>query len=321
MLNSIETMGLRVERLSPQQYSTNVDVNSPISVEFNSDLNTGSIMGNFLLLKDYDRKINGIPSSIDISDFEVVKGSLTYKERTIFFTPLGQLEKSTRYIVYIPKGAIKDYLGRVSLVDYIAFFDTQGFATLSPCDVTYPTNNSVIEQLTRVELLDLNSEKYIVQISKNQDFENGLYDKVVSSNVVEDNFGIGDGSYYLRARATNGVFGETVFFTVKSAPQTLVSDEDAPFTYQPITDDVVELVDSFPKGINSSEKSNLVYARFDGIIPIEDIDFEECSLYGGLSDDNDAGNIVEHGNVDGRFIVVHDDENYSTYIMFIPGSL
>lgn len=321
MINSIETVGLKVEKITPGEYSTDVDVNSLIEIEFNSELDVKTIVSNIFILKDTNRLVHGKPTELDLESFEQVKGSLTYKNRVVIFRPLNQLDSATRYIVYVPKGSVRDFKGRVSLANYIATFDTDGFAMLPPCGVVYPSNNSIINSLKKIEVEDIDSPTYVVQISKNSDFENGIYDEVIETNSIEQNFNIGDGSYYIRARATNGVFGEVAYFTIRTIPETLVSDEDEPFVYQPIEDELVEFVHGSPNGINSSEKSNLVYMKFNGIIPLEEIDFEESYLQGMLADDNDLGDIEEHGIIDGCFSVVYDDENNLTYILFIPEAI
>lgn len=317
MINSIETIGLRVEGMAPAAYSTGVDVNQHIEIEFNSELDVKTISGNVYVLKDTDRRMFGRPSDLNITDFDVVKGSLTYsKERTVIFTPVGQLERSTRYIVYIPSNSLRDIRGRDSITSYIAFFDTDGYAAYPPCGIVYPKNNEVIHELSKIELDNLGAERYVIQISKNKTFENGLYDKVVDLNTVEDDFNLGEGSYYLRARATNGVFGETSFFTIRTIPNTLVSDEDEVYMYQPIEDEeeYVELDSVFPEGVNVHEMTNVAFMKFNGIIPIEEIDFYESGLFHKTIDSDE----FSEDSVDGTFSVLHDDETNLTYVAFIP---
>lgn len=322
MESSIETIGLRVNRATPSDYSTGVDVNSIIEVEFNSDLDTGSIYGNFYVLKDTKRLLVGKPSNIDIKDFDIVKGSLSYKDRVIIFKPVGQLDNSSRYILYVPKYSIKDFNGRVSMVDYISSFDTDGYSSDRPCNIIFPKDNSVINTLTKIEVENIGAEKYIIQISKNKDFENGIYDKVVDSNIVigdTSSFGIGEGSFYIRARSTNGDFGVTSFFTLRTLPDTLVSDEDEPFIYQALDNgyNLATLEESFPTGINVHEKTNVSYMKFDGIVNLDDIDFYECGLY----EKNVESEEYESEPVDGAMSVIHDTDNNVTYIAFIKDSM
>lgn len=320
MINSIETLGLNVECMTPSPYSTNVDVNADIEVSFNSELDTDTIFGNIYVLKDKNRQIFGKPTSINVKDFEPVKGSLTYRDRVVNFKPIGQLEKSTRYIVYIPKGSIRDFKGREGLTNYISFFDTDGFSTLPPCSVALPANNSVIDKLTSIKLEDIGSERYIIQISKNKDFENGVYDEVVDTiSITEGLSNIGDGSYYIRAKATNGIFGETSFFTVKTIPETLVSDDDESYIYQPIEeDDGIQLVDSFPNGVNVHEKTNLMYIKLDGIVPIENIDFYESGVFKKELTGEDE---FDSDPIDGTYSIIHDELNNLTYVAFIPDNI
>lgn len=316
MINTIETIGLRVDYMSPKTYSTDVDVNSIIEVKFNSELDTKSIVGNFIVLRDTNRKLFGKPTEINVEEFEQVKGSLSYKDRSIIFKPIGQLESSSRYIIYVRKDGLKDFKGRVLIQNEILYFDTTGYSSYIPCNILLPINNSTIHKIDVISLDDINAEKYIVQISKNKDFENAVYDEVVDGPIVS-NISLGDGSYYIRAKATNGVFGETSFFTIKSLSETLVSDEDESFTYSPIDDCEVELIEQFPQGINVHEMTNLTYMKFDGIISLDEIDFYESGLFeSSLTDEN-----KDPIEVEGAFVVSYDEINNLTYVAFIPDEL
>lgn len=321
MENSIEVVGLKVNTVTPS-FNESVDINSIVKVEFNSDLDTGSIYGNFHVLKDKDNILVGNPTSIDINKFEPVKGSLTYKDRVIIFKPLNQLDVSSRYILYVPKYSIKDFNGNFNITDYISFFSTDGYLSDKPCNVIFPKDNSTINSLTKIEVENIGAKKYIIQISKNKTFENGLYDRVIDSNIVTDdisNFGIGEGSFYIRARSINGEFKEPSFFTLKTIPDTLVSDEDEVFVYEPLDnkDFLVTLTESFPESINIHEKTNVSYMKFNGIINLDDIDFYESGLYEKEADSEE----YENESVDGTMSVIHDIENNITYIAFLKDSI
>lgn len=322
MINSIDTIGLRVESVTPSSYETDVNVNSQIKVEFNSELNTDSIFSNFAILLDAHRTyIPGKP--IKISDYTVVDGTLTYKDKCIIFTPNNQLHEKARYIIYVKENAIKDILGRVMLSNYLSYFDTEGVGTLQPCEIISPSNNSIIVSLDSVELQDLQSDKYILQISKVKTFEVVVYDNVEDVNLIEKEFNLGDGLYYMRAKAVNGDFGETSVFTIRSHQNTVPTDEDLDedFIYEPFIEDGITLEECVPNGINVSEKSNVIYMKFKGEVTPEMIDIFEVQVYGELADEDDYGVVNEHGELDGSYSIVYDDKNDETYIFFIPKSM
>lgn len=322
MINSIDTIGLRVESVTPSSYETDVNINSKIKVEFNSELNTDSIYGNFAILHDTNRVfIPGKP--ISISDYEVVQGTLMYKDKCIIFTPNNQLQEKARYIIYVKENSIKDIVGRVMLTSYSSYFDAEGAGTLQPCEIISPVNNSIITSLDSVEIQDLESDKYILQISKVKTFEVVAYDNVESSNIIDKDFKLGDGLYYIRAKAVNGDFGETSVFTIRSHQNTVPTDEDLDedFIYEPYIEDTITLEECMPKGINVSEKSNLFCMKFKGEVTPEMIDIFESQAYGELSDEEDYGIVNEHGELDGSYSIVYDDKNDETFIFFIPKSM
>lgn len=322
MINSIETIGLRVESVTPSSYSTEVNINSKIELGFNSELNTDSIFGNFAVLLDKHRTYEpGKP--VNINDYDIVEGTLTYKDKSIFFTPNNQLYEKARYIIYVKGSTIRDIVGRAMLIDYISYFDTEGAGTLLPCEVVNPANNSIISSLDKVELQNLMADKYILQISKVKTFEVVVYDNVENTSLIEKDFKLGDGLYYIRAKAVNGDFGETSVFTIRSHKNTAPTDDDLDedFIYEPYVEELISLQECVPSGINISEKSNVIYMKFKGEVTPEMIDMFEVQMYGELSDDDDYGNISEHGELDGSYSIVYDDKNDETYIFFIPKSM
>lgn len=321
MVNSINTLGLRVETVVPSSYDSNVDINTQIILIFNSDLDTGSIVGNFVVLKDKDGIYNG--EDIQIDNYEIVKGTVTYKNKSIIFTPSNQLDKYCRYIIYVKKNTIKDIHGKVLLQDFISNFDTEIIETVKKTSIIEPLNNSILSSLDSVTIEDVESERYLLQISKQQTFENIVLDTIVSTNVINKEFNLGDGLYYIRAKAMNGNFGDFNVFTIKTHKNTAPTDQDLDedYIYEPVEIDEIESIGNYPEGINVNEKTNLIYVKFKGLIDIDDIDFYESNLFGELSDSEDFGTISEHGEVDGSYSIVHDEEANETYVFFIPNSI
>lgn len=319
MLNSIETFSLRINKVEPKNHSSDIDINNNIRVHFNSDLDTLTITSNFYLLKDINNIAFDNIKNIDITKFEIIKGSLSYQNRRLDFKPTNQLDKASRYIIYIPKKSIKDFEHRVMYEDFISVFDTDEYASYIPCNVIYPSNNSIIDCLDHIKIDDINSSAYIVQISRSKEFENGIYDEVVNSSYIDLNqFKIGDGSYYIRVKATNGPFGEVSFFTIKTIESSLVSDEDDSFIYKPLDDTKpITLLHSFPDGINVHEKTNLMYMDLDGVIDSSEIDFYESGLYNKAISDSEFSEDI----IDGTYIVINNEDDNKTYVSFVPDKI
>lgn len=321
-MSSIETMGLRVESVIPSPYKVETSINSQVIIEFNAELDTSTIIDNILVLKDTNRVfVKG--DAIDLSDYEIVSGTVTYKDKTVFFTPSSQLDTKSRYIIYVRQNSIRDIIGRVMMLDYTSYFDTEGAGELQKSNIIEPYNNELITSLNKIVIEDVNSDKYILQISKVKTFEVTIYDKAVDSNIVEEDFGLGDGLYYIRAKAINGDFGETNVVTIRTHKNTTTTDQDIDenYIYEPLSDVEIEHLESYPTSIEVNEKTNTIYMKFSGEIELEDIDVYESELYGSLTDSDDEEKIKEHGEVDGSYVVVYDEVNDESYVFFVPDSL
>lgn len=321
MISSISTLGLKPESFSPEKFKTNVDINTQISINFNSELDTSTIISNIYILEDKDFKYND--GDIDLNLFNKIDGNLTYKDKTIIFTPKNQLNINSRYIVYIPKDGIRDILGNVTLIDFVSYFSTDNFQSYGKCEVLYPINNTILHSLNRVSISDLDSLKYVVQISKIKTFDNLVYEEIFDMPIVEKHIDIGDGLYFIRAKALNGIFGETSVFTLKSHENTIPTDQDLDedFVWEEYVKEPESLIEIYPSNdsIEVNEKTNVLFMKFNGIVDIKDIDFHESFLNGEPNDDDD--NITAHENVDGSYTVVQDEEKLETYVFFIPKTL
>lgn len=321
-MNLIETVGLNVLSVIPSGYKTNVNVNTQILIEFNIDLDKTTIVESFALLEDIERCYTP-GDEIDFTKFNFIKGGVHYHKKVITFTPSEQLKKNSRYILYVKPNAVRDIFGKSLIQKYVSIFDTESTSHDVNCDISFPVTNSIIDSLDKVECTEIPEANYLIQISKTSTFETKVYESIESSNVIEKDFGLGDGLYYIRAKSLNGDFGEAVSFSVMSYRNTTPTDDDIDemYIYRPVEDEEVKLLEQFPLGVNVNTKTNVLYMKFQGIVPIEEIDFYESSLIGILSDDDDADTLVEHGEVEGSFIVVHDEEELQTYVFYIPVSM
>ncbi len=324
----MDNLGLRIESSNPGKYATDVSIGSEVTIKFNSELNTRTIPGSVFLLKDKSKSYKE-NTMVDLLEFyEIVEGSISYKDSTIIFKPVNQLDKLSRYIIYVKRDKISDILGNVMLSDYVATFDTAYVSYDRHCDILEPNNNQSLETLKKVVIEDLGEDSYVLQISKSPTFENVVYEKKVTTNEVEDDFGLGDGLYYVRAKVDNSDFGDSIVFSIKSYVSTATTDQDIDedFIYAPFQDPELELIEQFPElgSVNVNTKTNVMYMKFNKLIPLSTIDFYEAEIYGKFLDDDDQFNdksVVEHGDLSGSFTVVYDEKESETYIFFTPDSI
>lgn len=325
----MENLGLRVESSNPGKYATQVSIGSEITISFNSELNTRTIPNSVFILKD-PRRVYKDGGIVDLLDYyEIEEGSISYKDKTIIFKPTNQLDKLSRYIIYVKKDTLSDILGTAMLTDYISYFDTASYEINRHCDILEPNNNQALERLEKIVVEDLGDVRYIIQISKSPTFETIVFDKLVETTEIVEDFNLGDGVYYVRARVENDKeFGDTIVFSIKSYVQTITTDQDIDedFVYQPFQDPELELLAMYPESltVNVNPKTNVMYMKFNKLIPLNAIDFYEAEIYGRFIDEDDKFNddsVVEHGNIDGSFTIVYDNDNQETYIFFTPDSI
>ena len=68
MNNTNESIGLRVLDVSPDNRSSNVNVNSDIKITFTADINPQTFIKNIVVLKDYNHIFKDINSLKDLRD-------------------------------------------------------------------------------------------------------------------------------------------------------------------------------------------------------------------------------------------------------------
>lgn len=329
MVNSVETLGLRVESISPEPYMINVNVNTDIKIKFNSELNTSSIVGNFTILNDSNMVYTGINSFKDSSKFNQIQGSISYKDKSIIFTPKEPLKKDTRYLIYIRANGIKDILGNDMLIDYVEMFYTESLASLPGCNFISPVFGSIVEELPQFTWSNQNTRCYSFQMSKEPSFETLLCDELIrntgaaseANSFYKPSLDLEEGLYYIRVRAINGSWGEVHQIFIKPNKEALVAMED---TYEGMllvdANDEIEVIDMFPNesSCNVDTKVNIIYLKVRGLIEARNINFNECFVMGDLVDLDEEDSVQPHGNVQGKWNVVYDKDEDMTYIIFTP---
>lgn len=320
MLNYVETFGIRVNNTLPSPYAMNVNLNSNIEIEFNTDIDTKTVLTSIYILKDTKRKYVGKDLDITDENYVHIDCKITCREKTFIFKPKSQLEKNTRYIIYVNNEKVKGIVtGQKMLFPFISFFDTEGSQTFRPSGIILPEDNKVLDSVDKIQIEDVGSEMYLVQMSKTRNFDNIIFEEIYDSNVIEKEMNLGDGLYYIRAKALNGVFGKVNAFTIKTFHETLVSDQDSDefFVYEEIEDEL-ENIENYPTGNDVSTQTSTCYMKFNKLLDRGDIDFSESNLTGTLSDSDDEGNIDEHGIVDCANFIVRDRDKEETYVLFVP---
>jgi hypothetical protein len=330
MIGSLDTLGLRVENMSPAAFSNNVSTGSTLTVTFNSELNTDTIIESVLVLEDKSKSyVRG--NKLNIKDYKVVNTTVTYKDKQVIISP-SQLEESCRYIIYISKNKLQDILNNMMLTDYVSYFDTADSSDIE-CSVIEPLNNSILSKLDKIILSDSISYRYVIQISKQQDFETTVYDEIVDGTKIYRDFHLEDGLYYVRAKGENSTeFGPWNVFSIKSYKNTSVADQDLDedYVYEEVTDEELKILSSYPYIDEPlvDVKSNAVYMKLNKFIEEDEIDFYESNFYGKFIDSDDTyyldnlnDNQKEDTNIDGHFTYVYDEAKGETYIFFVPNAL
>ena len=331
MLNTLETLGLRVEKVSPVTFANNIDINSELTITFNSELNTKLILNGVYILEDTQKKYIR-DNKIVIDDYDIVTCTMRYKDRTIMLRPTMPLKENCRYIIYVDKRIVQDILGNMMITDYISYFDTSSDA-YNICSIIQPENSSIIPVLDTIEITNTDCDRYNIQISRQPGFETIVYDEIVDGPVILKVYPLPDGLYYIRAKEENAPeYGVANIFSIKTFRSTTVSDQDIDedYMFEPIEEEELKIIKSYPEDKSGlvNVKSNTSYMKFNKLIDFEDIDFYESFFKGEfieemdkyLSDNLDKSQI-EHNDIDGHYVFLQDEEKEETYVFFVPNTI
>jgi len=329
MKSSVETMGLRVESMTPAMQSIGVDVHEDIRIRFNSDLDTGSIIGNLVVLSDPGLHFVNL-ASMDRSQYETVQGKASYDDRTIIFSPTNPLAENRRYLVFIRAGGLTDVLGRGLATDFVGIFYTESSATGAKPTFLSPRFGTISSEIPVFTWGDEQTKAYTFQLSREETFETLLCDELLINNVGEyakseylPSLNLTEGLYYARVKAVNGHWSDPIQFFIKREVQEVVSREDA---YEDLfLGDLdasfvapIEVLEMFPddKSFGVSLKTNVVYIKMVGRIGTSDVDFENSYLYGSPFDEEDEDE--PQGPVAGEWTLIYDEARDVSYLVFSP---
>lgn len=332
MNNTNETQGVRVLDISPGQRANRVNVNSNIVITFSADINPASFAKNIVVLEDHNKIYKNVNSLKDYSQFNVVSGSISYKDRVLTYTPNKAFNTDSCYIVMLNSG-IKDITGNVMMKKHVSCFFTESVASYPRVEIIAPKYGTISDKFPEFIWKNQYSPSYSFQISRSNDFELLLYDQEIPGNHVEElikhtpGFDAEEGMYHIRIKSDGGEWSDTHQVFVKPVMDAVVSKEDVPEMihlddFLDGLEDPVEVLEMFPPkdSVNISLKTNIVYIKIKGKVDEDDIKWDECYVYGENFDETDSESTA-HEVVDGKWTVVYDSYWNVSYIIFTPDNI
>lgn len=328
MNNTNETIGLRVLNISPNHQSSNVNVNNNIEITFSSDINPATFVKNIVILEDYNKIYKNINSLKDYSKYSVVKGSISYKDRVLTYTPNEPFKTDSCYIVMLGD-EIADITGNKMIKKHVSCFYTESVASFPRCEIISPKYGSITNAIPEFVWKNQCSESYIFQVSKNNSFELLLYNKVIPGNKIEENmkhtpeFNAEEGMYYVRIQSENGEWSDTHEIFIKAITDAVIAEQDIPEMmhldeFLEGIQEPIEILEYFPSedSINIGLKTNIVYIKIKGKVDEDRLHLEDCYVYGESFDEEHEE--YAHETVDGTWTVVYDSYFDVTYVIFTP---
>lgn len=333
MNNTVETIGLRVLSVSPNHKASSVNVNTDIKIEFNSDVNPATFEKNFVILEDANGTYKGIGSLNDYSKYGVVKGSATYADKVLTFTPSEPFKTGICYVVMLNDG-VKDITGNHLVKKHVSCFYTEKIASYSKCTITSPKYGLITSSVPTFTWPNLGSPSYTFQISKMNTFEILTCDETIVGNQVDEEISYVperkcfplEGAYFIRVKAENADWSDFCQIFIKPITDAVIAEEDTPEIQS--LDDFLEgleeplvILEKFPEpdSIGNSIKTNIVYLKVQGKLDESALRLDDCWVYGETADDTHEEFV--HGELVGSWSVVYDSYYDVTYIIFTPNAI
>lgn len=328
MNNTNEMLGFRVLNISPGQRESKVNVNSNIIVTFSADINPASFTKNIVVLEDHNKIFKNVNSLKDYSQYNVVKGSISYKDRILTYTPDEPFHTDTCYVIMLNDG-IRDITGNIMMKKHISCFYTEAIASYPRVEIISPKYGIISDTIPEFVWKNQCSSSYKFQISKSNDFELLLYDEMIPGNRIKEtishtpDFHAEEGMYHIRVQSENGEWSDTHQIFIKAIVDAVVAEQDVPEMmhlddFLDGLEDPVEILEYFPPqdGTNISLKTNIIYIKIKGKIDEEDINWDECYVYGESFDEEHEE--YAHETVDGKWTVIYDSYFDVSYVIFTP---
>lgn len=331
MNNYNETQGVRVVDVSPGQREGKVNVHSNVVVTFSADINPSSFGRNIVVLEDYNKIFKNVNSLKDYSQYRVVKGSISYKDRVLTYTPDEPFNTDTCYVFMLNDG-ITDITGNRMIKKHVSCFYTESVASYPRVEVLSPKYGAICEAMPEFTWKNQGSESYEFQVSKENTFELLLYNKIIPGQKVErimrhdPEFIPEEGMYHIRIRSENGEWSDVHQIFIKPVVDAVVAEQDVPEImhlneFLDGLEDPIEVLEFFPSqdSVNISLKINLIYIKIKGKIDDSKVRLEDSYVYGESFDEDHEE--YGHETVDGKWIVIYDSHFDVTYVIFQPVNL
>ena len=331
MNNTNETVGLRVLTISPNHHASDVNVNSVIDITFSSDINPASFVKNIVVLEDYNKIYKNINSLKDYSQYSVVKGGISYRDKVLTFTPEEPFHTNSCYVVMLNDG-IADITGNKMGKKHVSCFYTESVASYPPCEIISPKYGCIVNAIPEFSWENQCAESYIFQVSKSNSFELLLCDEIILGNRIEDVlkftpvFNAEEGIYHARVKAENGEWSNVHQFFVKAITDAVIAQEDTPEMlhldeFLDGLEEPIEILEYFPAdgSINNNLKTNIIYIKIKGKVDEEKLKLDDCYVYGDSFDEEHEE--YAHETVDGKWAIIYDSYFDVTYVIFTPVSL
>lgn len=331
MNNTNETVGLRVLTVSPNHRASDVNVNSSIDITFSSDINPASFMKNIVVLEDYNRIFKNINSLKDYSQYSVVKGSISYKDKVLTYTPNEPFHTDTCYVVMLSDG-ITDITGNKLIKKHVSCFYTEAVASYPPCEILSPKYGCIVSAIPEFSWKNQGAESYVFQVSKNNTFELLLCNEMIPGNQVEDIlrytpvFKAEEGIYHVRVKSEGGDWSNVHQIFIKEITDAVIAEQDTPEIlhldeFLDGLEEPIEILEYFPApdSINNSLKTNLIYIKMKGKVDEDKLKLDDCYVYGESFDEEREE--YAHETIDGKWSVVYDSYFDVTYVIFTPVNL
>ena len=331
MNNLNETVGLRVLSVSPSHLESNVNVNSTIDVTFSSDINPSTLAKNIVVFEDYNKVYKNANSLKDYSKYSVVKGSISYDNKVLTYTPEKPFNPNSSYILVL-NDKISDIVGNTLIKKFINVFYTEKEASYGRCEITSPKYGYITSEIPTITWVNQKSPSYVFQISKANSFEVLLLNEVIPGNEYEEeisytpNFNAKEGMYFIRVKSENGEWSDTHQIFIKPITDAVIAEEDTPemLAFEDFFDNIldpVEVLEYFPapNSINNSLKTNIIYIKIKGKLDESRVNFDDSYIYGeSLDEDHEE---YSHEEITGSWSIVYDSYYDVTYIIFTPDLL
>ena len=331
MNNQNETLGLRVLSVSPSHLESSVNVNTSISVTFTSDINPSTLTKNIVVFEDYNKIYKNAESLKDYSQYSVVKGSISYADKVLTYTPEKPFNTASSYIMVL-NDKIADITGNQLVQKYITVFYTESVASYGRCEITSPKYGYITNDIPTFSWINQKSPSYVFQISKNNSFELLLLNEVIPGNEYEEEitftptFDAKEGMYFIRVKSENGEWSDTHQIFIKPITDAVVSEEDTSemLAYEDFFDNLIDpiiILEQFPvpNSVNNSLKTNLIYIKIKGKVDESRINLDDCYIYGeSLDEDHEE---YSHEDIQGSWSIVYDSYYDATYVIFTPDLL